>query len=144
MSMLRHCQLESLQAQGPCTVLYYLVKTALQLMNPPCLDCHLHNAKGRSEPCSNSACLGFHVTTVNLSHKTKAFPVLHHLVNKISEVAQLYISFLQCLSQGQWCAQHLLWEHTEALGIHFLTRFQQWLWSAMLKNKGCWFSNMKD
>lgn len=68
-------------------------------MNCPWGDCHIHNRKGRAGPRHNSACLGFHVTTIELSHKTKPFPILHYLFNKILELLQLCMSFLQHRSQ---------------------------------------------
>lgn len=102
-------------------------------------DCHIHNTKGRSGPCHSSACLGFHVTTMKLSHKTEALAILCYLFNRIFELLWFYTSVLQHLT-GEWCAHHLLWKHAGALGILFSTYFQQWLWSVMHKNKECLFS----
>lgn len=82
-------------------------------MNSPWGDCHIHNTKGRSGPCHNSACLGFHVKTIKLSHKTKAFPILHYLFNKKFELLQLYMSFLQHLSQEN--DVHIIFENIQRL-----------------------------
>lgn len=76
---------------------------------------------------------------MKLSHKTEAFAILHYLFNRIFELLWFYMSVLQHLT-GEWCAHHLLWKHTGALGILFSAYFQQWLWSVMHKNKECWFS----
>lgn len=68
-------------------------------MNSPWGDYHIHNTKGRSGPCHNSACLGFHVTTMKLSHKAEAFAILRYLFNRIFELLRFYMSVLQHLSQ---------------------------------------------
>lgn len=76
---------------------------------------------------------------MKLSHETEAFAILLYLFTRIFELLWFYMSVLQHL-RGEWCAHHLLWKHTGALGIHFSTYFQQWLWSVMHKNKECCFS----